>query len=113
MDDDMDDDVLTAEERADLEKIRLRKTQIVTEHRIKKSSHNNNPVMPAKHRAPRENTAAKMEVSLRGRAGRCTAPPARQRGMRVCVCNACLRLGFMASGLLSAILQRAAPQHGA
>lgn len=62
--DDMDFDSLTAEERADLEKIRLRKQQIVAEHRIKKSSHNNNSVITAKHRAVRENTAEKMQVCV-------------------------------------------------
>lgn len=47
----MDTDELTEEQAADLAAIRQRKKQIITAHRLKKSSASNRPVMPAKHKA--------------------------------------------------------------
>lgn len=58
----MDTDELTEEQAADLAAIRQRKKQIITAHRIKKSSANNRPVIPAKHKA-------KQAVGLRAALG--------------------------------------------
>lgn len=55
---------LGEEEAADLEAIRKKKKEIVAQHRIKKASAGNRPVVPAQHGAKTERTAANMRRKL-------------------------------------------------
>ena len=62
MDVDVDDDSLTPEQRALLKKIRARRTVIVSEHRLKKSTGGNKAVAPRRADTSRQSTVRNMKV---------------------------------------------------
>eukprot|EP00879_Flechtneria_rotunda_P017790 GHRR01018649.1.p1 GENE.GHRR01018649.1~~GHRR01018649.1.p1 ORF type:complete len:588 (+),score=193.65 GHRR01018649.1:154-1917(+) len=61
----MDTDELTEDQAADLAAIRARKKQIITAHRLRKSSAGNRPVLPAKVGATGKLQAKKLRSALR------------------------------------------------
>lgn len=57
-------EALTEEQQRDLARVRKRKSQIVTQHRLKKNSANNRSALPARHNARGNLTTGEMKKSL-------------------------------------------------